>query len=164
MEILKNLNDTLVKMKDTKNNNELLNGITNVISFLGLQKQLNEFFEMIGAKSFSNRDEWTNFVRNYIEIVLNCPLILPEKINKKIRPYYDSIVSNPLKPGMWVIGFAISRPDKTIFAGTKVAIHTKFLSLVILTSDTTRIVAPLTGEKILGWKMVGQNIFPYIAE
>jgi hypothetical protein len=166
MEILKNLNDTLVRMKNSTVSDELLNGITSVISFLDLQKQLEDFFLMIGlqSKSLSGREEWLNFIRNYIEIVLNCPLVLPAKINKKIQPFYDAISTNPLKPGMWVVGFAISRPDKTVFAGTKAAFYTKFLSLVILTSDTTRIIVPLTGEKILGWKMVGQNTFPYIME
>lgn len=166
MEILKNLNDTLVKTKNTSDLNEVLDSITGVISFLGLQKQLEDFFQMIGLqnKSLSGREEWINFIRNYIEIVLNCPLVLPMKINRKIKPFYDAIITNPLKPGMWVVGFVISRPDKTVFAGTKVAILTKFLSLVILTSDTTRIITPLTGEKILGWKMIDQNIFPYIAE
>ena len=52
--------------------------------------------------------------------------------------------------------------DKTIFVNKEVARIAKFLSIIILTSDTTRLVVPLTAEKTLGWKVEGLNVLPFL--
>lgn len=164
MEMLKRLNDQLVILKDETDSNRLTNGITEVVSFLDFKQQLVDLAIELGIapEYVTDSERWQNFITNYVEIVLHCSLELPTKVNKTVMPYYQAITANPLKPGSWVIGFAIARPNETVFAGTKVAEYAKFLSLIILLSDTTRIVVPLTAEKVLGWQIPGKNVLPQI--
>ncbi len=149
MELLKQLNAKIVELKDTPDNDLLRIETTEIVSFKKLKEELNRFFEEIGIEDNYTIDEekWKIFVVSFVDIISDCPLILsdPRKY-KKAKEIYDEIVANPIGKGAHVSGLAISYVNDSIFKGDKNLSTGATLCLVLLLSDTTRIVIPLTRE------------------
>ncbi len=168
IQILQKINDVLVKYKDKIENDLMIKEIAEIVSFLSFREQIIEFLKEIGLEYewINNNRKWENFVHMYIEIIIDCPLVLCEyqKQRKIIKEYANNIISNPVEADTWVIGFAITRLRQDLFFGTKVSVEPKFLAFIVYTSGEIikRIIIPLTSQKIIGWKIIGQNAVPFI--
>jgi hypothetical protein len=147
MELLKKINSIINELKNTPNNDLIMNKITEIVSFQKLKAELKKFFEhtKIANTLISDENIWNSFVEAYIEVILDCPLILADlKRNKKSKQIYEEIVANPIKEGAHVVGFTLSYVNNSLFTGTKEPSLNNTLSLVLFTSDTTRLIIPLS--------------------
>lgn len=152
LEILVKLNDVIVELKQTPNNDLLMQRVTKIVSFPLLKTELHKFFLVLGIEDKLTTDtyKWGNFLERFIEIILDCILILPDPPqSRRVKPYYDRIVSNPIKEGFWTIGLSISLVNDNFFKGLKDPSPSSLLCLILYSSDTTRVVIPLTKSEIL---------------
>lgn len=146
MELLQKINVIINELKNVPNS-ELLDKITEIVSFQKLKTEFDNFFQHsdIPKEIISNEKLWNNFVEKYIEIILDCPLILNDsRRNGRIKQIHAEIVANPIKEGAHIVGFVLSHVNNSFFQGSKVPSPNATLSLVLITSDTTRIVVPLS--------------------
>lgn len=126
--------------------------VTEIVSFNKLKIELRKFFDHIEIPDelTKNTTKWNDFVGNFIEVILDCPLVLSTpKEYKKVKPIYEEIVSNPIKEGAWVVGFTLSYINNRFFKGVKEPFPNATLCLVLTTSDTTRLVVPLSKDFLL---------------
>lgn len=145
LEILRKLNAVINELKRTPDNKQLIDRITEVISFQVLKQELTAFFGSIGIQDELFFNKWRSFVQTYTNIVLDCPLVLPSSPrNKRQKLIIKEIVENPIKEGAWVIGFYLTTLRNSFFLGGIKPIKGKSLCLVLATKDTTRIVVPLS--------------------
>lgn len=151
MEILKEINSTIYELKRVPDNDRIIREITKIVSFTRLRKELQTFLKEFRIKDnlTSNPARWSKFVSSFIEITLDCPLVLTDpKDFKKVKPIYEDIVSKPLKHGCWLIGFSISKVPQGYFKGTLMPLKESYLSLIAFANDTTKIVIPLTEDLV----------------
>lgn len=152
LETLVKLNDVIVELKKTPNNDLLMQRVTKIVSFPLLKTEFHKFFLVLGVKDELTTDtyKWVKFLEKFIEIILDCVLILPDPPqSRRVKPYYDRIVSNPVKEGFWTIGLSISKVNESYFKAVKILSPNSLLCLILYSSDTTRIVIPLTKSEIL---------------
>lgn len=152
LEILVRLNDVIVELKQVPNNDLLMQEVTKIVSFPMLRTELHKFFLVLGIEDKLTTDtyKWVKFLEKFIAIILDCVLILPEPPqSRRVKPYYDRIVSNPIKEGFWTIGLSISKVNESYFKALKILSPNSFLCLILYSSDTTRVVIPLTKNEIL---------------
>ena len=150
LEILKQLNDTLVEVAPIASNEIVGGRLTKVLSFRQLRREVGALFERIGARDSIDGDQvrWETFVVHLIEIIRDCPLEVgdTDNMSRRARQLYEAIQANPLKQGCWVVGVAVVEVDYGQFLkGGK-----NEICLQILTSDTTRIVVPMAAPEITG--------------
>lgn len=151
MEILVKLNDVIVKLKQTPDNKLIRQQVTKVISFPVLKTEFRRFFLVLGIKDklTTVSYKWEKFLEGFIDIILDCLLILPDPpIPRRIRPYYDDIVSNPIKEGCWTLGLSVTKVNESFFKPSKNLSPNSLLCLVLYSSDTTRVVIPLTNDEV----------------
>jgi len=151
LEILVKLNDVIVELKQIPNNDLLIQEVTKIVSFPVLKIELHKFFLVLGIEDKLTTDtyKWGNFLERFIEIILDCVLILPDPPTRKVKPYYDRIVSNPIKDGFWTIGLSISLINENFFKALKDPSPNSLLCLILYSSDTTKVVIPLAKSEIL---------------
>ena len=150
LEILKQLNDTLVELAPIASNEIVGGRLTKVLSFRQLRREVGALFERIGARDSIDGDQvrWETFVVHLIEIIRDCPLEVgdTDNMSRRARQLYEAIQANPVKQGCWVVGVAVVEVDYGQFLkGGK-----NEICLQILTSDTTRIVVPMAAPEITG--------------
>lgn len=152
LEILVKLNDVIVELKKTPDNDLLMQRVTKIVSFPTLKTELHKFFLVLEVKDELTTDnyKWVKFLEKFIEIILDCVLILPDPPQpRRVKPYYDRIVSNPIKEGFWTIGLSISKVNESYFKALKILSPNSLLCLILYSSNTTRVVIPLTKSEIL---------------
>ena len=150
MEILKRLNDTLVEVGPIASYEVVGGGLTEVLSFRQLRHEIGTVFERIGVPDSIDGDQnrWQTFIAHLIEIIRDCPLVVraEDDMSRRARELYVAIKANPVKQGCWVVGVAVVEVDYGQFSqGGK-----NEICLQILTSDTTRIVIPMTAHGVYG--------------
>lgn len=144
-DVIRRLNDVLVKVSKIPNNDIVINELSEIISFKQLGLDLNLFFDKLGItdKSLFTKPNWLYFVVNLINIIVDCPLILPKS---KIRPSQKS-----LGKGTVVTELNFKYVNENIFKPSKVLKYkplqvvddgTKVLVLMVTLSNTTHIVFP----------------------
>ncbi len=106
--------------------------------------------ERIGVPNsiVGDQERWKAFVARLIEIIRDCPLEVgdTDSMSRRARALYETINANPVKQGCWVVGVAVVAADYSQFSkGGK-----NEICLQILTSDTTRIVVPMTAQEVFG--------------
>lgn len=157
MQILVKLNDTIVRLKQTPNNDLLMKEITKVVSFPMLKDQLHKFLSSIGIddKLTTITDNWLNFLEKYIEIIRDQVIAFPEDMSPRnrsfrmLKPYYDQITSNPIKEGCWTIGLSLSLINESFFKAESIPSRNSLFCLILYASDTTRVVIPITKQDLL---------------
>lgn len=149
LEIVKRLNDTLVAVASA-NTDTVARRLTEVLSFRQLRREIGLLFDSIGISTPIHQDDgrWKNFAVHLIEIIRDCPLTVGEveDMSRRARLLYETIKVNPLKDGCWVVGVAVIDVDYSQFVKT----GKNEICLQILTSDTTRIVVPMTAQEVFG--------------
>lgn len=152
LEILVKLNDVIVELKKTPDNDLLIQEVTKIVSFPMLKAELRKFLLMLGIEDKLTTDtyKWGKFLERFIEIILDCVLILPDPPqSRRVKPYYDRIVSNPIKEGFWTIGLSISLVNESFFKALKDPSPNSLLCLILYASNTTKVVIPLAKSEIL---------------
>jgi len=166
LEIIEKINSIIAKDKDNADNGVMIKNIVNAISFLSFREQIKLFLLELNLKAewIENDEKWKNFLRIYIEIIINCPLIFEGESNKKVKLILDNIIANPIQVNIWVIGFYITRFEKDVFNGIKVANSSSFLAIIIYTNDVNmqKIIIPLTPEEKTGWILRDQTVVAFI--
>ena len=148
--IILKLNKTLFKVKDSKDTNEIISKVSNVISFIKLQNQLKKFLEKFDLPNnlVADFDKWREFVNNLIKIIVNSPLVLPDtKKSKAIKPFKKDAVVTQLQLA-W-INQKVFKPE--ILTKPEAGISEddpKLLILHLTMSNTTNILIPYT----ITWK------------
>jgi hypothetical protein len=150
MDLLKRLNDTLVEVGPIASYEVVGGRLTEVLSFRQLRREIGEVFERVGVPDSidGDQDRWRIFIAHVIEIIRDCPLVLgaEDDMSRRARELYAAIKANPVKQGCWVVGVAVVEVDYSQFSpGGK-----KEVCLQILTSDTTRLVIPMTAQEVYG--------------
>lgn len=144
-DVIRKLNEVLVKVSTIPNNDIVINELSEIISFKQLSLDINTFLNKLKIidKSLFTKPNWLYFVVNLINIIVDCPLILPKK---KIQPSQTSIGK-----GAVVTELNFRFVNENIFKPNKVLkympLHvvddgTKVLVLMITLSNTTHIVFP----------------------
>ena len=157
MEILVKLNDTIVRLKQTPDNDLLMKEITKVVSFPVLKEQLHKFLSSIGIndKFTTVTINWLNFLEKYIEVIRDQVIAFPEEMSPRnryfrmLKPYYDQIRSNPIKEGCWTIGLSLSYMNESFFKGKNIPSQNSLFCLILYASDTTKIIIPLAKQELL---------------
>lgn len=149
MAILRRLNDTLREVADIPDSGIITKRITEVISFGKLRREMGTLFQEVGILNALDTDQerWTNFAKQLIAIIRDCPLFFAEKMSREAKAHYEANAANPLKKGSWVVGLAITEVDYSQFS----KIHPKGLVCICVhLSDTTRIVVPMASTEVFG--------------
>ncbi len=140
LRILANINDTLVKIKNTKNNITIQNLMSQSIGFPKLRKELMLLLSIYDINTYpiSKTIVWVEYVRRILEIIRDVPLAFPKlsNLDPTKQKIYNQIAENAIKTGAGVISIKISNylyPDEV----------SEKLSLFIKTEDTTTIIIPL---------------------
>lgn len=157
MEILVQLNETVVRLKQTPNNDLLMKEITKVISFPLLKQQLHKILLSIGIKDRLTTvpSRWLNFLEKYTEIIRDQVIAFPERIDTQdrrlriLQPFYEKIKSNPIKEGCWTMGLSLSLVNESFFKAKTALSKISLFCLILYASDTTRVVIPLAKEELL---------------
>ena len=98
-DIIYKLDDILFKIKDIPNNDFVIAEISKIISFNQLKIDLNIFLNKLEVpqKNIFEHTNWLRFVVIIIGIIVDCPLILPDrKINLSRRSIGDGSVVKEL--------------------------------------------------------------------
>jgi len=148
MELLKQMNNLIVDLKATTDAKLIMDEITKVISFSKLRTEFQRFFKALGVSDSltKSEDNWGAFVSTFIQVILDSPLILSGPKNDKTKSIYEDIINNPIKKGAWLISLKLTYLNNSFFKGEKVPSLHATLCLVFLTSNTTRVVIPLSKD------------------
>ena len=144
-DIIYKLDDILFKVKGIPNNDFVIAEISKIISFDQLKTDLNILLNKleIVEKNIFDHTNWLRFVVIIIGIIVDCPLILPDrKIDLTRRSIGDGSVVKELN--FTYINEYVFNPKK-IIATKKLEFNVddpKVLILIITMSDTTHIVLP----------------------
>lgn len=148
-EVIKEVNSAIYDLKLIPDNDLIINRITEIVSFSKLRIELKRFFNTIGIEDVLTKSDgsWNKFVNNYIKIVLDVPLLLPEKLKGNLK---REILQKPLKEGAWIVGISISAVPQSFFKGSLKPQRKSYLCLTAWVNNTTRIVIPLS-PGIIDW-------------
>lgn len=151
-EIILQLNKVLYCVKDSSDTNKVISEISSVISFPKLQTEINMFLKEfdLPVDLVTDFSRWREFVSHLINIIIDCPLVLPD-IRKKE-------VTDTLKKGVVASQLRLTEVSQKVFepvmlknykAKKSIEDSLKVLVLHITMSDTTSIVLPylVTWEK-----------------
>lgn len=144
-DIIYKLDEILFNIRDVQNTDAVISEISKIISFDQLKTDLNIFLKKleIVEKNIFEHDNWLRFVVNTINIIVDCPLILPDrKVDFTRRSIRDGSVVKELN--FKYVNEYLFNPKKIISTkNLKFNIDDpKVLILMITTSDTTHIVLP----------------------
>ena len=85
-----------------------------------------------------NDNQWKEFLKMMLEIISQKPVILIKKKHEK------KVSGNPLKEGMWATEISIVKIDPANPQGINSASSKAIYCLMVLTSDSTKIIIPIT--------------------
>lgn len=142
-ELIKDVNSAIYDLKLVPGNDEIIRHISEIASFAKLRVELKRFLSSLKVKdTLTLKDEsWVKFVKSYIKIILDVPLILSGKLEKTLE---KELIKKPLKEGTWIIGISISSVPQSFFKGSLKPQRKSYLCLIAWMSDTTKIVIPLS--------------------
>jgi len=144
LRILAEINDALVKIKNSTNSKDIQSMISLAISYPILRKQLKLFLDNIGVDEILVDDNnlWANFITNLIEIIRDVPLSFPplSELSATQEKIYDQITQNPIVPGGGVISIMISQIN---YDEIGVKGMGNQICILIKTVDTTTTVIPM---------------------
>ena len=130
LRILKKINDALCENKKRSVDANIL-AVSTSIGLGVLKSEMRGFLESIGLETQELDSYWSVFIGHLMELINQSTIEFPKNIDTPRQKMINDIKASPLKAGMWVI------------AATPININGK-RHLMILTSDTTRIIVPLT--------------------
>lgn len=139
--IVLELNDQLYQVRNTPDRDTLINGLSQVISFERLQKELFDFLSAFGLPIdiVTKKKPWLRFVIHLINIITDCDLELPvKKRNRVVKTIKSGVVAISLKY-KWI--------NEGVFSSPQIVQKNTVLTFVISLNDTTTIVLPV---KVLG--------------
>ena len=144
LEIIKKLNSTIVKYKNVPDNDLIIEKISKVISLQKLRSETKKLFKSaeLPLNFVTDNQKWGQFLDLLVEILLDCKVVLPKR-SKKTKELYKSLISRPIKKGVYVVGFKLTKIDKSVFEKKPVASGISWVCLDITTSNTTHLVIPL---------------------
>jgi len=142
LRILFRVNNALVQIKQTVDNNTILTEMTKAIGFDTLRLELCLFLQYIGINEAVSDSMWKTFLDNLIEIIRDVPLSFPltRELKTSEKKIYEQIAKNPIKPGAGVVMIVLSKIDYGKFVFGNIG---EILCLLVCTEDTTKIIIPL---------------------
>lgn len=138
------VNDTLVKVKNSKNITEIESSLSEAIGYASLRKELILLLNNINLDSnyLKNDNTWVYIFIHIIEIIRDVPLEFPSinNLDKTQQTIYNKIVQNPVKPGAGIIMISIKQMD---YSNLGIPNGTKTFVLHLKSEDTTNLICPL---------------------
>lgn len=117
--------------------NDIINEVSKAL-FGKFRKELSTLLtSMVLPCKVDNDRNWKHFLQNLLEIISYSPVLLRQRDE-------TCIAVSPLKDGMWAISMQIVRVNYDKLADENVNSSTETYCLEVLTSDTTRIVVPVS--------------------
>lgn len=142
LRILAKINDTLVRVKNSKTD-QILTEMSKAIGFEVLRSELCTFLDIIEVSHrLDYKAEWSAFLSHLLEVIRDVPLAFPpiSELNNGAKKIYQKIIQNPIKAGAGVIRVVISKVD---YGALGVEGAGELWCLLVQTEDTTTIVVPL---------------------
>jgi len=101
--------------------------------------QLKNFLIMnqLSTDIVDDDNRWRDLLKNTLEIITEIPVILKPK-------HEDTVKGDSLKEGMWAKEVSIVKVNLEKLAGNQFDSNKETYCLLVLTSDTTRLVIPIT--------------------
>ncbi len=133
-DLIRLLNDVLFRISNLQDNNQVILEISKVLSITQLRAELSQFIHdyEFPDKIVKSVDQWGQFSINIINIIVDCPLVIPTKKQGTIK--------RSIKPGVVATQFLLTWVDSAVF--TKTRTDEMALAMVITLTDTTRILLP----------------------
>lgn len=130
----------IINLKKDSPANQVIKEISKAL-LENLQNQIRLFLEKeaLPLVIVNEPQEWRLFLKNLFEILENNRIILPSK-------HHVSISLSPLKKGMWVTEIEIIKINFSALNPIKVKLNNQTYCLSILTSNTTKIIIPLSAS------------------
>ncbi len=144
-DVIRKLNDVLVRVSNIPDNDIVINELSGIISLKQLSVDINLFLNKLNVtdKSLFSKPNWLYFVVNSINIIVDCPLVLPKS---RIRQSQKSIGKGAVvtELNFRFVNENIFKPNKVLkYKPLQVADEgKKVLALIITLSNTTHIVFP----------------------
>ncbi|HRD71270.1 MAG TPA: hypothetical protein PK657_14150 [Legionella sp.] len=133
--IISNINQTITIFQHASSNEELIRGIS-ILLVNKLKNQLLKFLDKhsIQTNIISDQTQWRHFSLILFSILEDTKVCLHQT-----HKHY--LMNNPIKQGMWICEIKIVKKD---FHSPLSSKYEPIYALDLLTSDTTRIIVPLT--------------------
>lgn len=125
------VNRVLNEEKTKADNDNLIRAVSESIGLSALKAEFCVFLGTLGINVDPFDSMWRVFVGHLLELIDEVPLVFPTRFDESRKRIKAEIESTPLKEGMWVI----SAKPISLFG---------IRYLEILTSDTTRLMIPVT--------------------
>ena len=133
--IISNINQTINIYQHAPSNDELIRAIS-ILLVNSLKSQLSKFLykNLIQTSIMNDQTQWKHFSIVLFSILENTRVCLHST-------HKQYLMNNPIKQGMWICEIKIVKQD---FHDVLSPRYEPIYALDLLTSDTTRIIIPLT--------------------
>jgi hypothetical protein len=140
-EILARLHMVVAEHLKKSDNTNLVRDLSRTLSLDGVRNELNDLLRQFGAADVASQQKWREIVPILVEIISHVPLMISPK-NKKLEALRRQMHSQPLKGTSVVEALAIVKVPSSTLNKSATANELTYC-LMLTTSDTTRLVAPL---------------------